>query len=45
MGLQLLKRRNDLKKYIQSIVPDTQQNLEKASLDIAKIWSSVGSSL
>jgi hypothetical protein len=42
MGLQLLLNRKSLKDYITSQVPDTQENLEKASLAVAQIWSSVG---
>lgn len=42
MGLQLLLNRSGIKNYITQIVPDTKDNLEKASLGIAQIWSSVG---
>jgi hypothetical protein len=42
MGLQLLLNRKPLKDYITSQVPDTQENLEKASLSVAQVWSSVG---
>jgi hypothetical protein len=42
MGLQLLLNRTSIKNYIQGKVPDTKENVEKASLDVAKIWSSVG---
>ena len=42
MGLQLLLNRSGIKNYITQVVPDNKANLEKASLDVAKIWSSVG---
>jgi hypothetical protein len=42
MGLQLLLERTPIKNYILGNVPDTKQNLESASLSVAKIWSSVG---
>jgi hypothetical protein len=42
MGLQLLLNRSGIKNYITQVVPDNKANLERASLDIAKIWSSVG---
>jgi hypothetical protein len=42
MGLQLLLNRKPLNDYITSKVPDTQENLEKASLSVSQIWSSVG---
>jgi hypothetical protein len=42
MGLQLLLNRKSLKDYITSQVPDNKENLEKASLAVAQIWSSVG---
>ena len=42
MGLQLLLNRSGIKNYITQVVPDNKENLEKASLDVAKIWSSVG---
>ena len=42
MGLQLLLNRSGIKNYITQVVPDTKANLERASLDVAKIWSSVG---
>ena len=31
-----------LKDYLTSAVPDTKENLEKASLAVAQVWSSVG---
>jgi len=34
--------RSGIKNYITQVVPDNKANLEKASLDVAKIWSSVG---
>jgi hypothetical protein len=42
MGLQLLLNRSGIKNYITQVVPDTKENLEKASLGVAQIWSSVG---
>ena len=42
MGLQLLLNRSGIKNYITQVVPDTKANLEKASLGVAQIWSSVG---
>ena len=42
MGLQLLLNRSGIKNYITQVVPDNKENLERASLDVAKIWSSVG---
>jgi hypothetical protein len=42
MGLQLLLERSPIKNYILGNVPDTKQNLESASLSVAKVWSSVG---
>lgn len=42
MAYQLLMERTNLRKYLQKEVDDTQENLEKAALDVSKIWSSVG---
>lgn len=42
MGVSLLTERANIKKYLSGSVPDTKENLEKASLEVAKIWSSVG---
>jgi hypothetical protein len=42
MGLQLLLNRPSIKNYIQGTVPDTKENVEKASLSVSQIWSSVG---
>lgn len=42
MGLQLLLNNSGIKNYITQVVPDNKTNLEKASLGVAKIWSSVG---
>jgi hypothetical protein len=42
MGLSLLTERASIKSYLSGAVPDTKENLERASLDVAKIWSSVG---
>lgn len=42
MGLKLLTERKPIKDYIYGNVPDTKENLEKAALQVAMIWSSVG---
>ena len=42
MGVSLLTERSSIKNYLSGAVPDTKENLEKASLEVAKIWSSVG---
>lgn len=42
MGLDLLNARKDIKNYLSGAVPDTQENREKAALQVAMIWSSVG---
>lgn len=42
MGLRLLTNRSNLRKYLTSEVPDTTENLQKAALSVAMIWSSVG---
>jgi hypothetical protein len=42
MGLQLLTERAAIRKYVNGDLADTTQNLEKAALEVAKIWSSVG---
>lgn len=42
MGLRLLTGRTNLRKYLTSEVADTTENLEKAALSVAMIWSSVG---
>ena len=42
MGLQLLTERAAIRKYVNGELADTTQNLEKAALEVAKIWSSVG---
>jgi len=42
MGVQLLLNNNSIKNYITQVVADNKENLEKASLGVAKIWSSVG---
>lgn len=42
LGLGLLLGRSNAKKYLTQQVDDTKENLEKASLDVAKEWSSVG---
>jgi hypothetical protein len=42
MGYELLTERSSLRKYLEQEVSDTDENLKKAALDIAKIWSSVG---
>jgi hypothetical protein len=42
MGYQLLVERPAIKNYIQATNEDNKENLEKAALEVAKIWSSVG---
>jgi len=42
MGYQLLINRSNLRKYLEQEVPDTDENVKNAALDVAKIWSSVG---
>lgn len=42
LGYELLKIRSNLNKYIHGLVPDTIENLQKAALDMAKTWSSIG---
>ena len=42
LAYQLLVNRSNIKKYIEQEVPDTDENLKKAALSVAQIWSSVG---
>jgi hypothetical protein len=42
IGIGLLLGRTNAKKYVTQQVEDNKENLEKASLDVAKEWSSVG---
>ena len=42
MGYQLLAERKAIKDYITGQNEDNKENAEKASLEVAKIWSSVG---
>jgi muramidase (phage lysozyme) len=42
LALGLLKKRPTVWKYINKEIPDTKENLEKASLEMAKEWSSLG---
>ena len=42
LAYQLLLNRADLKAYILGTNEDNKQNLEKASLRMAQIWSSIG---
>ena len=42
MGLDLLNERKAIKEYISGAVPDSTEALEKAALQVAMIWSSVG---
>lgn len=41
-GITLLLERSNARKYLKQEVSDTKENLQKASIDVAKIWSSVG---
>lgn len=38
----LIDERTTLRKYLNKDIEDTDANLQRASLDVAKIWSSVG---
>jgi hypothetical protein len=42
LGWQLIKERKPIIDYISGTIPDTQTNLERASLEMAKIWASLG---
>lgn len=42
MGLALLTERSAIRKYIKGELPDTTENLARAALEVAKVWSSVG---
>jgi muramidase (phage lysozyme) len=42
MGLKLLTNRTPIRQYVTSEIADTKENLEKAALSVAMIWSSVG---
>lgn len=42
MGYELLVERKAIKDYITGENEDTKENLERATLEVAKIWSSVG---
>lgn len=42
LAYQLLVNRSNIRKYIEQEVPDTDENLKKAALAVAQIWSSVG---
>lgn len=42
LAFQLLMERPTLSKYLKGTIPDTTQNVQKASLEMAMIWSSIG---
>ena len=42
LAVQLLLNRKNLSAYLKGEVPDTLENRQKASLDMAMIWSSIG---
>lgn len=42
LGWELIKERKPIIDYINGTIPDTQTNLERASLEMAKIWASLG---
>jgi hypothetical protein len=42
MGYALMLERTNLKNYLTGAVEDNKENRQKASLDMAKIWSSIG---
>jgi len=42
MGFKLLTERSPIRNYVTGVSADTTENLEKAALSVAQIWSSVG---
>ena len=42
LAFQLLTERAAIKNYLNGSVADTLENRQKASLEMAKIWSSIG---
>lgn len=42
MGYALMIQRTNLKNYLSGVSADTKENRQNASLDMAKIWSSIG---
>jgi hypothetical protein len=42
LGWELLKERKPIIDYINGSLPDTTDNLNRASLEMAKIWASLG---
>ena len=42
MGYALMLERTNLRNYLTGVVEDNKENRQKASLDMAKIWSSIG---
>ena len=42
LGIALLKKRKTLWAYLNGEIPDTIENLQKATLDMAMEWSSIG---
>lgn len=42
LAWQLLMNRRAIRSYLGGAVPDTTENLQLASLEMAKIWSSIG---
>lgn len=42
LGGQLLKNRSPIWNYLNGSIPDTTENVQRASLEMAKIWSSLG---
>ena len=42
LGYALLVERRNIRNYLNGSVADTKENRELASLDVAKVWSSVG---
>jgi hypothetical protein len=42
MALDLLNERRDIKSYLEGKVDDSEANIQKAALQVAMIWSSVG---
>ena len=42
LGLALLKERSKIWNYLNGTIPDNESNLNIASLEMAKIWASIG---
>lgn len=42
LGWQLIKDKKSVYDYLMGYVPDTKENLQKASVGMAQVWSSLG---